>query len=155
MKLLMTHLTGIYFLFAASLVQAGEKQDVKQAEDNEAQAYFDYKMAYSLQGDFERGKKLATQSERFPRSCRFCHGSDGIAPGDHHPNLAGQKDKYIRQQLVSFIFMKRQSHIMNRTLVDFVKEKPLYNEQEIADLSSYFSSLNPVGDGMGEAPFEK
>jgi len=36
--------------------------------------------------------------------------------------------------------MQRQSHIMNRTLVDFEKERPLYSEQEVADLAFYFSS---------------
>lgn len=116
----------------------------------EHETYSPDELAYKLAGDFERDKLLASQAERFPRTCRFCHGADGVAPGDHHPNLAGQKDKYLRSQLISFIFMQRQSHIMNRTLVDFEKEKPLYSEQEVADLAFYFSSLGPAGDGKGE-----
>ena len=140
----------------APLAHAAEKgvgPDAKiseMASEEESKAYFDYKLAFSLAGDFERGKQLASQAERFPRTCRFCHGADGVAPGDHHPNLAGQKDKYLRSQLISFIFMQRQSHIMNRTLVDFEKEMPLYSEQEVADLAFYFSSLDPAGDGKGE-----
>ena len=126
--------------------------ETEQQKTDEASAYFDHKAAFTLEGDFERGRRLATQSERFPRSCRFCHGADGIAPGDHHPNLAGQKDRYLRSQLVSFIFLQRQSHIMNQTLVNFEKEKPLYSEQEIADLAFYFSRLSPAGDGSGEQP---
>jgi len=139
----------------APLYSAEEKSTSEAAQDNadEAKTYFDYEQAFSLVGDFERGKQLATQSERFQRSCRFCHGADGIAPGDHHPNLAGQKDRYLRSQLVSFIFLQRQSHIMNRTLVDFEKEKPLYSEQEIADLAFYFSRLSPAGDKSGELPW--
>lgn len=148
-------------LLAAALVTlaplAGAAEDQEAAEpsrstEQEAREYFDYRLAFELEGDFERGKALATQAERFPRSCRFCHGADGIAPGDHHPNLAGQKDKYLRAQLVGFIFMQRQSHIMNRTLIDFANEKPLYSEQEIADIASYFSRLDPAGDGSGEQP---
>ena len=128
---------------------AQESVDIQQRE---AKAYFDYDAAFKLPGDFERGKRLASQQERFGRSCRFCHGVDGVAPGDHHPNLAGQKDKYLRMQLVSFIFYQRQSHIMNRALVDFEKERPLYSPQDIADLSAYFSRLSPAGDGRGEQP---
>lgn len=154
MKLFITRSIGVFLVFAATIILANDEKRVEKSEEEEAIAYFDYKKAYALKGDFERGKNLASQSERFPRSCRFCHGSDGIAPGDHHPNLAGQKDKYLRQQLISFIFLQRQSHIMNRTMVDFVGETPLYNEQEVADLSTYFSKLNPVGDGKGESPFE-
>ena len=140
----------------APLAQSAEEGETpgsgssEVAPEDEARSYFDYELAFSLGGDFERGKQLASQAERFPRSCRFCHGADGIAPGDHHPNLAGQKDKYLRAQLISFIFMQRQSHIMNRTLVDFEKEAPLYSEQEIADLAFYFSNLDPSGDGKGE-----
>ena len=140
---------------AAEEVVAPEVEKSEMASEDEGKAYFDYKLAFSLAGDFERGKQLATQAERFPRTCRFCHGADGVAPGDHHPNLAGQKDKYLRSQLISFIFMQRQSHIMNRTLVDFEKEKPLYSEQEVADLAFYFSSLDPAGDGKGEQAVSK
>ena len=155
MKPFITHLSTILVLCAATLIQASEEQNVKKPEQEDPREYFNYKLAYELAGNFERGKELATQTERFPRSCRFCHGNDGIAPGDHHPNLAGQKDKYLRQQLISFIFLQRRSHIMNQTMVDFKREKPLYSEQEIADLSTYFSSLNPVGDGKGDSPSEK
>jgi len=142
----------------AHAAEEGVAPDAKISEvdsEEESKAYFDYKLAFSLAGDFERGKQLASQAERFPRTCRFCHGADGVAPGDHHPNLAGQKDKYLRSQLISFIFMRRQSHIMNRTLVDFEKEMPLYSEQEVADLAFYFSSLDPAGDGKGEQAVSK
>jgi cytochrome c553 len=142
--------SGALLAHAADEGATSDAKKPEMASEDDSKTYFDYKLAFSLAGDFERGKQLASQAERFPRTCRFCHGVDGVAPGDHHPNLAGQKDKYLRSQLISFIFMQRQSHIMNRTLVDFEKEKPLYSEQEVADLAFYFSSLDPAGDGKGE-----
>lgn len=150
-KVTLSLLVAIILCSTTTLAVSEEKAPTDEAKE-EANEYFDHRQAYALVGDFERGKQLASQSKRFPRSCRFCHGADGIAPGDHHPNLAGQKEKYLRQQLISFIFLQRRSHIMNQTLVDFDKEQPLYSEQEIADLSSYFSRLSPLGDGAGETP---
>jgi len=104
--------------------------------------YFDYDAALNvLQGDEERGAVLAAQTERFGASCNDCHMEGGNHYHDMHPKLSGQNEAYLTQQMVAFIFLKRQSHIMNAVLVDFEKEKPRYTEQEIVDLAAWFNSL--------------
>jgi len=67
------------FAHAAEEVVAPEAEKYEMASEDEGKDDFDYKLAFSLAGDFERGKQLASQAERFPRTCRFCHGADGVA----------------------------------------------------------------------------
>jgi len=115
--------------------------------------YFDFDAAFSVPGNAERGKQLAAAGDRFPTPCNFCHGVDGIALQDMHPNLAGQKDAYLRRQLVEFIYFKRDSHIMNRVLVDYDKQLPMYAPQDIADLAAHFSGIGcTMMCSAGKAP---
>ena len=80
-----------------------------------------------IAGDSERGEIISI-------GCRGCHGERGIAVQLMHPNLAGQKERYLMWQLANFRSGKRPSHIMNeiaKTLTD----------SDIEDLAAYYSSL--------------
>ena len=52
------------------------------------------------------GKKLSSQ-------CVACHGDNGISVIEEAPNLAGQKELYIWNQLRDYKSGKRQNEIMN------------------------------------------
>jgi len=67
-------------------------------------------------------------------TCAACHGPTGISPNDIWPNIAGQKHGYLVKQIKAFRDGQRNDPMMApmvRTLTD----------QDIEDLSAYFSSL--------------
>ena len=68
MKKIAFVLVGLMTVGAAGPLYSAEESAAPGTEEtkaDETEAYFDYKVAFSLVGDFERGKQLATQSERF------------------------------------------------------------------------------------------
>lgn len=71
-------------------------------------------------------------------SCQACHGKDGISLTPHTPNLAGQKELYLSNQLIAYRSGTRKNNIMSPLA------KPL-SDQEIANLAAYFASLPPEG----------
>ena len=81
-----------------------------------------------LAGNPERGKTIAI-------GCKGCHGENGIARQAMHPNLAGQKERYIMWQLDAFRSGNRPSHIMNEMAKNL-------SDEDIADLATYYSSLS-------------
>ncbi len=80
-----------------------------------------------MAGDPDRGEIISI-------GCRGCHGLKGIAVQPMHPNLAGQKEKYLIWQLANFRSGKRSSHIMNEIAKGLT-------DDDIEDLSSYYSKL--------------
>jgi len=65
-------------------------------------------------------------------ACISCHGVKGITVNEQWPNLAGQKQKYLQKQLLSFKNDTRNGSYMQ------VIAKELNNEQ-IAAVAEYFS----------------
>jgi len=68
------------------------------------------------------------------RQCSACHGVDGIAKDVEIPNLRGQHDVYIAEQLRSFRSGKRASkemHYLSRHLTD----------EEIAALAQFYADM--------------
>lgn len=66
--------------------------------------------------------------------CANCHGEQGISELGLYPNLAGQKQLYLRQQLHKFRDGSRPSAVMapmTKTLSD----------QDIDNLAAYYASL--------------
>ena len=47
------------------------------------------------------------------KGCVACHGSDGRAIAPSYPNLNGQWNAYLRQQLLAYRSGKRQNAVMN------------------------------------------
>jgi cytochrome c553 len=78
-------------------------------------------------GNIENGKQKAA-------TCFACHGADGNSVDPQYPRLAGQYDAYLVQVLHEYKDGQRNNAIMkgmDATLSD----------QDIEDISAYFSSL--------------
>lgn len=82
-----------------------------------------------LEGDAEAGKTKAT-------TCAACHGQEGISSNTLWPNLAGQQEGYLKKSITDF----RDGIRTEVTMQPFVKD---LTDQDIADLSAYFTGLSP------------
>ncbi len=68
--------------------------------------------------------------------CATCHGADGVSRTDEIPNLDGQHDRYLYNQLAAFRSGKRphkQMRVMGRRLTD----------AEMWAIAEYYSALPP------------
>jgi cytochrome c553 len=68
--------------------------------------------------------------------CAPCHGLDGIGHDIEIPNLAGQHDVYMRNQLMAFRTGRRQHPEMR-----YMARK--LNDKDIDALVIYYSKLRP------------
>lgn len=68
------------------------------------------------------------------RACAVCHGVQGLAVAPDTPNLAGQPERYLSEQLKAYRSGKRSHEVMS------VMAKPL-TDDDISDLSAWFSSM--------------
>ncbi|MSP06398.1 MAG: cytochrome c [Candidatus Fonsibacter sp.] len=73
------------------------------------------------------GKKISSQ-------CVACHGDNGISVIEEAPNLAGQKDLYIWNQLRDYKSGKRQNEIMT------IIAKNL-TDDEMKDVAAYYGQF--------------
>ncbi len=78
-------------------------------------------------GDAAAGKTKAA-------SCAMCHGAEGVSPNDLWPNLAGQKQGYLKKQMKAFKDGSRKDPVMSPMAT------PL-SDEDIDNLAAYFSSL--------------
>jgi len=83
-------------------------------------------------GDISKGK---VKSEL----CAGCHGVKGISSSSIIPNLAGQKQGYLVSSLKSFKNGSRKNSIMASVVIKI-------SDDDIDDLSSYYSSLSMAGN---------
>jgi cytochrome c553 len=81
----------------------------------------------SMAADIAAGKTRSAQ-------CAACHGPNGHAVVPETPNLAGQDEDYLSEQLKNFRSGARQNETMS------VIAKPL-SDTEIANLAAYYNSL--------------
>lgn len=79
--------------------------------------------------DIDAGKAKAT-------TCAACHGPSGISNNPEWPNLAGQKEVYLRKQITAFRDGSRKNALMAPMV------KPL-TDHDIANLAAYFAGLRP------------
>lgn len=82
-------------------------------------------------GDIRAGESKA-------EPCRACHGARGVSVANQWPNLAGQKQTYLRQQLTAFRDGGRKDPIMSNFAQGL-------SDQDIADLAAYYASLSASG----------
>jgi cytochrome c553 len=68
------------------------------------------------------------------RACAVCHGALGVSVAPDAPNLAGQPERYVVEQIRAYRSGKRSHEVMS------VVAKPL-SEDDIADLAAWFASL--------------
>ena len=78
-------------------------------------------------GDADAGKAKATP-------CTTCHGAKGISTLNEAPNLAGQPEIYLIEQLRAYRSGKRQNEMMA------IMAKPLSNT-DIEDLAAWYASI--------------
>ena len=89
-------------------------------------------------GDIAAGKALAG------RDCKGCHGLDGKGAAPAIPNLAGQREDYLRLALKEYLDGKR-AHAALRAVAGQMTEADARN------LAAYFASLAPVAAGPATA----
>jgi len=87
-------------------------------------------LAYGMstaQADVQAGRAKA-------KMCAVCHGEFGVGVLPNAPNLAGQPEIYLAEQLKAYRSGTRAHEIMS------LIAKPL-TDAEIADLAAWFSSI--------------
>ena len=68
--------------------------------------------------------------------CRSCHGSNGWGDGPRSiPTLAGQRERYLVEQLIQFAVGKRAGQSMHETM----QRPDLDWPQAVRDLGAYLS----------------
>jgi cytochrome c553 len=88
--------------------------------------------AVLLPGLAQAGDPLAGRKKA--EVCMPCHGLDGIAKIAEAPNLAGQNEIYLVEQLTGFQQGKRSNEMMNIVVRSL-------NDTDVADLAAYYSSI--------------
>ena len=81
----------------------------------------------AAQADVQAGRAKA-------KMCAVCHGEFGVSVLPNAPNLAGQPEIYLAEQLKAYRSGKRSDETMS------VIAKPL-TDAEIADLAAWFASI--------------
>ena len=66
--------------------------------------------------------------------CATCHGSQGISKGAGVPNLAGQPESYLKEQLEKYKSGERQHQIMSIIAGQL-------SDDEITTLASWYSKI--------------
>lgn len=82
-------------------------------------------------GDIDKGKVKA-------QTCIGCHGVKGISPMPNYPNLAGQKEQYLKLQLDAYRNGSRKHMLMTGV-------SAMLSDEDIANLAAYYASLPPGG----------
>jgi cytochrome c553 len=88
-------------------------------------------MSHANAGDIDAGKSSAV-------ACAACHGGNGISLIPSYPNLAGQKEQYLDASLKAYRDGGRKHPIMTQMAANL-------SDDDIANLSAYFASLNASG----------
>ncbi|KAA0893042.1 cytochrome c [Pusillimonas sp. ANT_WB101] len=78
----------------------------------------------------------AVGQKLFETTCVACHGAKGISIAPIYPNLAGQKEQYLIDQLKAFHDGTRVNPIMQPMAA------PL-SDTDIANIAAFLSSLKP------------
>ena len=78
-------------------------------------------------GDAALGKKVMLK-------CQVCHGKDGLAKLPEAPNLAGQKESYLVNALLSFKAGERK----NEQMTVIVKG---LSDDDIANVAAYYAAI--------------
>ena len=72
----------------------------------------------------------------FVGDCAPCHGDEGVAKDVEVPNLAGQRETYLYNQLVAFHNNKRKHKEMRLLSRDM-------SEAEMRAIAQYYAALPP------------
>ena len=90
---------------------------------------------------------LAADPDDAPALCTGCHGADGIAVVEDAPNLAGEANVYILEQLKAFRSGRRIHEAMNAVAADLT-------DAEMRAAADWYGAttlkVEPAGSGGGE-----
>ena len=90
------------------------------------------------QGDPKAGRAKAESV------CAVCHGVDGLAKIPEAPNLAGQSENYLTEQITAFKSGERKNEMMSVVVQDL-------SETDIENLAAYYSGIEiSVGKTPGQ-----
>ena len=81
--------------------------------------------------------RQATQRQggKKPKSvCAVCHGADGLAKIPEAPNLAGQTENYLIEQINAFKSGDRKNEMMSVVVQDL-------SPDDIENLAAYYSAI--------------
>ena len=84
--------------------------------------------AQSEAGDAKAGRAKAESV------CGVCHGVDGLAKIPEAPNLAGQSESYLTEQITAFKSGERKNEMMSVVVQDL-------SEADIENLAAYYSAI--------------
>ncbi len=79
------------------------------------------------QGDVKAGREKA-------HTCEVCHGLDGLAKIAEAPNLAGQNEQYLIEQLNAFKSGDRKNEMM-------LVVAPTLSPSDIENLAAYYAAI--------------
>ena len=80
------------------------------------------------QGDAKAGRQKAESV------CGVCHGVDGLAKIPEAPNLAGQNESYLIEQITAFKSGERKNEMMSVVVQDL-------SDADIENLAAYYSGI--------------
>ena len=80
-------------------------------------------------GDADKGSQLV-------QTCAACHGQDGNSINTEWPNLAGQNQKYLYEQLLYFKSGERNNVLM-MSVTPYLNS---ISDEEILDIAAYYAS---------------
>jgi cytochrome c553 len=90
------------------------------------------------QGDAKAGRQKAESV------CGVCHGVDGLAKIPEAPNLAGQSEGYLIEQITAFKSGERKNEMMSVVVQDL-------SPTDIENLAAYYSGIEiSVGKTPGQ-----
>ena len=89
-------------------------------------------LCLAAQGRAEAGDAKAGRDKA--EVCAVCHGLDGLAKIPEAPNLAGQNEGYLVEQITAFKPGERKNEMMS-----IVVQK--LSPADIEDLAAYYSSI--------------
>jgi cytochrome c553 len=76
--------------------------------------------------------------------CGVCHGVDGLAKIPEAPNLAGQSETYLTEQITAFKSGERKNEMMSVVVQDL-------SPDDIENLAAYYSGIEiSVGKTPGQ-----
>jgi cytochrome c553 len=78
-------------------------------------------------GDVKAGREKA-------QKCETCHGLDGLSKIPESPNIAGQTEHYLIEQLNAFSSGERKNDMMSLVA-------PTLSPQDIEDLAAYYAAI--------------
>lgn len=86
-----------------------------------------------------RAADVAAGRAKVAAVCAACHGMEGVSVADTIPNLGGQRQKYLEEQLLALKGGARRNSMMNNIASQLSRD-------DIANIAAYFSSLPGAGN---------